>query len=248
LAVLQVNPGAVITLIGAGGKTTTLAALAREVRSKGWTCVITTTTKIWPVVGVPTLETQNTHRLSSELRSALDRSATVAIGRCVGADGKLHGVPPELICRLAKEGASDIILVEGDGAAGRPLKAHGTGEPVVPGCSTCVLLISGIDAVGAATSRDSVHRLEDFCRISGAGIGEPITPRHVALSLEAAASHVPLTAVLINVLNKVDDQARLQTAELVVSSLAADGARDITYATSWGRVVGVLTAAGCVGG
>jgi hypothetical protein len=77
---------------------------------------------------------------------------------------------------------------------------------------------------------------------------EPLTPRHVALSLRVAARHIPPSAEPFYVLNKVDDRASLRSAEKVVSSLAIEGSRDIIiYAASCGRALEALPAPGHAG-
>lgn len=42
----------VITLIGAGGKTTSLQRLGREIQAAGYEAVLTTTTKVWPLADI----------------------------------------------------------------------------------------------------------------------------------------------------------------------------------------------------
>jgi probable selenium-dependent hydroxylase accessory protein YqeC len=236
LSPLGVNSKSVVTLIGSGGKTTIMLSLAAEAEAAGVKVIVTTTTKIWPVLGKPLIETEEAASLADRARHALIRSPLVVLGESITAEGKVRGLHPDLICRLARERIADFILVEGDGAAGRSLKAHRPGEPVVPACSSHVVIVAGIDAVGRIADDETVHRLEVFCRVSGARTGQVITPEQVTRSLLAARRYCPPGAAVAYLLNKADDAPALAAARAVADGLAdlAPGARVV--ATCRGRL------------
>ena len=102
---LGVRPG-VTSVIGSGGKTSLLAALARELSG---TVVLTTTTHILPFAGVPLVTSGG----AADVRAALAGSRVVCVGSQAEKNGKL--VAPELgIDVLAT--LADYVIVEADGA------------------------------------------------------------------------------------------------------------------------------------
>lgn len=153
---------AVVTIIGGGGKTSLLFGLARAGVDAGKTVVTTTTTKML----IPTRE-QSRHcvvgpderSVLAALRRELERTDHVTIGLSRRAD-KLDAIPASMVDSLRAGDVVDWILVEGDGAKHRHLKAPHDDEPVVPACSDVVVPVVGIDIVGEVFSRDTIYRPE----------------------------------------------------------------------------------------
>ena len=79
---LDVRPG-VISVVGSGGKTSLLAALARELPG---TVVLTTTTHILPFTGVPLVTSAD----ADDVRAALAESRVVCVGSQAEKNGKLY--------------------------------------------------------------------------------------------------------------------------------------------------------------
>lgn len=210
-----------MALVGAGGKTTTMLRLAADLHWAGLRTLVATTTKIWPPQGLPVALCSETQEVASDVRAQFRRVDTVALGHHIGDDGKLWGVEPDLVCKLVSAAICDVILCEADGAAGRSVKAHGPGEPIVPPCATHVLVVVGVDAVGEPVDGAWIHRPERFCRLTGARPGEEITADHIARSLLAASAFVPPGARLTFLLSKVDDPARRRHADAVALALRA---------------------------
>ncbi len=130
-----------VALVGAGGKTSTLYALARQAADSGRTVVVTTTTHILRHPGLPLVEEPTPERL----RAALEGHGVVTVGTVFRGD-KLSGAgTPEELRR-----AADVVLVEADGAKRLPLKAPAEYEPVIPPCADAVAAVAGMDAVGQA--------------------------------------------------------------------------------------------------
>ena len=118
---LDIRPG-VTAVIGGGGKTTLLRTLGEELAGQH-TVLLCTTTKIFPFPDLPcarTAESLDVLRQSHRLLCA---------GTDVPGTGKLAATETPMTL-LAEQ--FDYVLVEADGAARRPLKAHAPHEPVVP--------------------------------------------------------------------------------------------------------------------
>lgn len=189
---LGVSAG-VTSVIGSGGKTSLLAALARELPG---TVVLTTTTHILPFAGVPLVTSAD----ADDVRAALAESRVVGVGSQVEKNGKL--VTPELgIDALAS--LADHVLVEADGARRLPLKAHAPWEPVIPACSGRTIVVFGASGLGRPV-RDVVHRPELFCELAGCAPDDLATPELVA---RAAGAEALADVALVNQADIAPDAA-----------------------------------------
>ncbi|MDO4572696.1 MAG: selenium cofactor biosynthesis protein YqeC, partial [Clostridia bacterium] len=107
-------PRGVTALVGGGGKTTLMFRLARELAA-AHKVVVATTTHVMrpqdiPVLVDPTLE---------EIRAALSTENAIFVGRVASHDKMTaSGIEAGDLAAVA-----DYVLVEADGARGRPLKA-----------------------------------------------------------------------------------------------------------------------------
>ena len=190
---LGVGPG-VTSVIGSGGKTSLLAALARELPG---TVALTTTTHILPFEGVPLVTSTDVGAVAE----ALAASRVVCVGSRAEKNGKL--VTPELgIDALAS--LADHVLVEADGARRLPLKAHAAWEPVIPACSGRTILVLGASGMGRPV-RDVVHRPEIFCELAGCAPEDAATPKLVA---RAARAEALADVALVNQADVAPDAAR----------------------------------------
>ena len=185
---LQIERG-VTAIIGAGGKTTLLLALARELRREG-TVIVCTTTHILPPP-LP-LVTQ-----PEEIAPSLQKYGVICAALPAG-HGKLTA-PALPVSGLAE--LADFVLVEADGAHGLPFKAHAAYEPVIPPGAQQTVLVAGLSAIGMPI-RQTVHRPEIFCSITGAAPEMLLSPRLAAELIRREALH---TRVF---LNQADGEAR----------------------------------------
>ena len=190
---LGVGPG-VTSVIGSGGKTSLLAALARELPG---TVALTTTTHILPFEGVPLVTSTDVGAVAE----ALAASRVICVGSRAEKNGKL--VAPELgIDTLAD--LADHVLVEADGARRLPLKAHAAWEPVIPACSGRTIVVFGASGLGRPV-RDVVHRPEIFCELAGCAPEDAATPELVA---RAAGAEALADVALVNQVDVAPDAAR----------------------------------------
>jgi len=167
---LDIRPG-VTALIGGGGKTTMMGTLARELAEAG-TVICTTTTRIFTPTHLPVLDRVD--------RETLERLGRVCVGApAPGEPGKL-AAPVQSIAELAE--IADYVLVESDGSRGLPVKAHQPHEPVIPAEAGQTVVLAGAAAFGRP-ARETVHRLETYCQLTGASPDAPVTPETVAVLL-----------------------------------------------------------------
>jgi probable selenium-dependent hydroxylase accessory protein YqeC len=124
----------------------------------------------------------------------------IGLGR-LQASGKLAD-PSAVIPFEALLDMADYVVVEADGAAGRPLKAHRPWEPVVPACSTMTVGVVGASGMGRPAAL-ACHCPERFCALARLGIDEPVGPEHVAVVLNQEAL---ADCWLVNQLDALADQ------------------------------------------
>ncbi len=158
---LHISKG-ITAIIGSGGKTSLMLALARELSSS---VILCTSTRIYPPEGIPVLD-GICHRVDGIC--------------CVGTPaehGKL-GSPLQDFRDLAQY--ADYVLVEADGSKHLPLKAHASYEPVIPEGTDQVILVVGASGLGRPVA-EAVHRPHIFTELTGERIA---TPEAVALAIE----------------------------------------------------------------
>ncbi len=234
---LRPRRGALLALIGAGGKTTTMEQMGRVLAADG-AVLLTTTTKIWPIEGIDTVFIDPDRQGGTILNSRTGPSLTV-LARILGPDGKLHGVSPQTLHNFPGR-EQRVILCEADGAAGCSLKIHGDGEPVIPQTATHVLIVAGLDVIGRQATRETVHRLARYPDVTGGEVGAPVRPIHVARALFAARRLASNGARILFLLNKADLVDPTVAREVALELHRLDVKPSI-FATSQGRVIQELS-------
>ncbi|RVU54133.1 selenium cofactor biosynthesis protein YqeC [Anaerosphaera multitolerans] len=125
--ILNIKKGDVISIVGSGGKTTTMFLMAEELKNSG-SVLITTTTKI----SVPEILKEYElyfNSVESFLNSNKEMGNKVIIlGSAVEKD-KILGIDERDFLNLRN--LFDYILIEADGAKKLPLKAWRDFEPVI---------------------------------------------------------------------------------------------------------------------
>ena len=164
-ALLGVGPG-LTALIGGGGKTTLLYALAKELGARG-SVLVSTSTKIRVPAHLPVADPQT----PAALAEALAASSPLCLGS-PWPGGKLAA--PTLPFE-ALRAAADFVLVEADGSRGLPAKAHAAHEPVIPAPAGRVILILGADAFGRSI-REACHRPERCAALAEVPAETILTP------------------------------------------------------------------------
>ena len=166
----------VTAVIGGGGKTTLLRTLGEDLARSGTRVILTTTTKFRPFPGIKTVPGGE-----RDIMEALGRTPLVCAAAPWGESGKLAESPVPM-ARLAA--LADCVLVEADGSAGLPLKAHAPHEPVIPAESGRVILVLGASGFGRAI-REAAHRPERYAALAGCDIETAVTPEIAARVIRA---------------------------------------------------------------
>lgn len=255
---LSVNRKDVVSLVGAGGKTTTMFRLADELADQGWKVIATTTTMIWQEKRCePVLLEADAPRLLERVRAALTvhNRLTVAAG-LDQVQGKLIGLEPALVDSLIALPEVDAVIVEADGAKGRSLKAPAAYEPVIPSSTSLLVPAAALDALGKPLDERTVHRPELVALLTGAELGQPITPELMSMVLlhpQAGIKRAPENARIIPLLNKTETAYVEPAYEIASALLGHQRVNRVVLATVaeedpvkevWTRVAAVVLAAG----
>ena len=212
----------VISLIGGGGKTTLMFALGRElsIRRKG--ILLTTTTKIWdpkPSDEFALFLSTRLARIKEWIKENLDRYRYLLVARDKLDNGKLQGIPPSWSSELFSIPGVSFMIIEADGAAGRPLKAPREGEPVTPVETTLLIPLVGIDALGKPLHEDYVFRSRIAAEILKEKEGIEIKEAMIGRLLAAILKNKPGGARVVPFINKVDLPDGLKKGRSLARSL-----------------------------
>nr|MBC7244320.1 putative selenium-dependent hydroxylase accessory protein YqeC [Chloroflexota bacterium] len=256
---LQVHKGDVISFVGAGGKTTAMCRLGRELVSLGWHVIVTTTTMIRP----PSLGPMEDLVVSSDPAEALclvkeslhHNSLITLAAQRLETENKLKGIDLGLVETLIN--LADAIIIEADGAKGRSLKAPAAYEPVVPIETTLFVPVVGVDVVGSTLGEEAVHRPQLVAELTGLTPGEVINASVLAKLLvheQGALKGAPAHARVMPFINKVQDDRALAIARQIARQIKAASpldrvligaaATDNPVMECWRRVSAVVLAAG----
>ncbi|WP_457552173.1 selenium cofactor biosynthesis protein YqeC [Desulfobacula sp.] len=223
---LQLNGQGVISIIGAGGKTSLMFQLAKQLADSGKTVLTTTTTKLF----MPTPDQTPFTIIAGSIDELIKKSGPrlkqyhhFSAGKGVDlATGKLLGFSPDIIDQLWQARLFDWIIVEADGAKQKPLKAMAAHEPVIPKATTHLVFVTGLDAVGCCLDETHVHRAALFSSAIDLALGETIDETSIAKSIGIEIKKIGhLNSVLSNIvfLNKADTRDRIRSGQKIAALL-----------------------------
>jgi molybdenum cofactor cytidylyltransferase len=228
---LRLSDTPCLALVGAGGKTTALFQLARELPPP---VIVTATTHLH----VDQIKLTDSHWVGKNLENLIDpednlRGVMLVTGPIEG--NRTTGLNKNLIDRLRAvcDDHALPLLIEADGSRQHPLKAPAEHEPPIPEFVETVIVVAGLSGLGKPLTKKYVHRVGRFRRLvqlpservdesPGEGI---ITPEMVVKVLahpEGGLKNIPAKARLVALLNQAD------TPEL--QSIGVKMARDLLAA------------------
>jgi molybdenum cofactor cytidylyltransferase len=136
---LRLPEHAVISVVGAGGKTSLIFAWARELASAGKNVVITTTTHMY-----------RPERMEED-------GIRIVVSDDPERPDKVSAPPAEVLDSLRD--TADVVLIEADGSRRMPLKWPADREPVIPDYTDVTVCVAGLSALGRRTA-DVVYNAE----------------------------------------------------------------------------------------
>lgn len=189
-----------VSIVGAGGKSTILFALGRDLSAAGARVILTTTTRVGAdQPSEPICWSADVADVEAAFLDGLP--VFVAAGR---APGKIVGPSPEAVDRLFAQAPAEYVVVEADGAGQMAIKAPADHEPVIPSASTTVIVVASLAAIGHPIS-EVAHRPERVAGLIGAQPGDLLTLEGAAAVLlhpDGGLKGIPATARVVMVMTR----------------------------------------------
>lgn len=203
-----------ICVVGAGGKTTTLYALASRLRR----AILTSTVRI-PIFDreVATVE------VSPNPVALLENDQSFPCGLVPAREGtdRYRGYEPETVDAIAAAHDGQT-LVKADGARMRGFKAPDDNEPLIPSTADVVVPVVSSHVVGKPLTGHWVHRPERIATLTGSSLGDEITVDTVATVVaheRGGLKGVPAGATVVPLVTKVDSPEHEQAAREIAEQI-----------------------------
>ncbi len=165
------NRGLIIAFVGAGGKTTAMFQLARELSPP---VLVTTTTHLgsWQI---PLAD----HHIITQNVSKLDEHEFRGVTLIVDSiqDDRAVGVKEDILYWLCAyiQSHNITLFIEADGSRQKALKSPDEHEPVIPEFIDLVVVVAGLSGLGKPLNEEYIHRPQLFSTLSGLPLNKSIT-------------------------------------------------------------------------
>lgn len=194
----------VTAFVGAGGKTTAIFQLARQINDPVWIAPSTH-------MAVSQTKLADRHIILRSPKDIPDPSlpgVTVLTGE-IQKDQRSKGLSLYLLNEIfdKSEQFNIPLLIEADGSRQKPLKAPAEHEPPIPPFVDTVVVVVGLQALGHPLEKSWVHRPERFAALAETEIGELISPEHITKMLrhpQGGLKNIPSHARRIVLFNQID--------------------------------------------
>jgi molybdenum cofactor cytidylyltransferase len=202
---LRIQAPSCIAFIGAGGKSTAMFKLARELTSP---VIVTATSHL----GIWQTQLADSHIIAKGLTGVENLASN--LNGVILITGEIEGdrtqpVNEEILERLyslCREHAIPL-LIEADGSRQKPLKAWADHEPPIPEFVDLVVEVIGMEGLEKPLTEEFVHRADLFSKLSGLKIGDPVSSEaliRVLTHKDGGLKNIPLSAERCLILNQAD--------------------------------------------
>jgi molybdenum cofactor cytidylyltransferase len=220
---LRLSPPPCLALVGAGGKTTALFQIARQLKPPVLVTATTHLAKNQFNLADRHIIVRNQEDL--ELIEAHLDSEDVVLATGSLQEGKrtsgIDAISLEYLLSITKA-RSIPMLIEADGSRQQPLKAPADHEPAIPPFVDSVIVVAGLSGLGKPLTSKWVHRPELFASLSGLAIGDIISVDALAKVLTnplGGLKGIPQGARRIVLLNQADTLGRQALALVLATKL-----------------------------
>ena len=216
-----------IAVIGGGGKSGLIRVLAEDLLAARRPVLVSVTTRLGrcDFPGLQPVEAADLDEALTAARRA-GRGERVLLTGPFQPDNMTHnkftGAPTGWFPALRRVVPPNLtLLVEADGSARRPLKAHRAGEPVFPPLDNYVVAVVGLSAL-LKPWPDVVHRPEILTRyIESPPEDEPLTPEAVADFIVAAWAPFEPKLIFLNQVDLLATESAKQLGRRLADQLIA---------------------------
>ena len=201
----------IVCLVGAGGKKTTMYALARAHPGR----VLLSSTSHMYEYDLDQVDVAVTLADPNDPLPNFTQHRVVAIASATDTHKRVGGLAAERIKKIYTAGGFDVCIIKADGARARWIKTPGPHEPVIPAFAEQV--------IGRSLDDQIAHRPERLTQLLGIKLGETITQQHLADLISHADGALKGTGKsnVIPLINMVDtDAIHGQAREVAVAALA----------------------------
>ncbi|MFU8867739.1 selenium cofactor biosynthesis protein YqeC [Natronococcus sp.] len=208
--------GNVTCVVGAGGKKSTLYALADRLER----AIVTATVRIPPFK-----EQVEDVIVTDRPLEAIESAEAWPIGLVAGREGsdRYLGYDPETVDEFVADlEAETSVVVKADGARTRWFKAPNDDEPQLPTATDVVVPIASAKVVGERLGEEHVHRPERVAAITDLEPGDRISASDVATAVASdrgGCKDVPDGARVIPLVNMVDTPDLEATAREIAAEI-----------------------------
>lgn len=252
---LRADQAVRMAFVGAGGKTSAIFRLARQLQPP---VLVSASTHLgaWQF---SLADQQVSVRTAKDVWACVERISDVFLFTgSVGEDQRARGLDADVlqaVLDLANRLGCPLLL-EADGSRQKPLKAPAEHEPALPEWAEQVVVTAGLSGLGQRLNDTAVHRVERFAELSGIAPGEEITPTGLVKVLthpQGGLKGIPPAARKIVLLNQAEKASALAEGHAIVSELlqaydavvvGSVGTPEAVVRAVYEKTAGVVLAAG----
>lgn len=203
-----------VCVVGGGGKTTTLYALASRLPG----AVVTATVRI-PVFDREVAEVVVAPEPLDRLADLEEFPVGLVPER--ERDDRYRGYDPDTVDAIARH-HDGPVLVKADGARMRDFKAPSENEPRIPRSATVVVPVVSSHVVGKPLTGGWVHRPKRVAALTDSSLGDTITAETVATVIaheQGGLKGVPSGARVVPLVTKVDSPDHERAARAIAEAI-----------------------------
>ncbi|MFH1416639.1 MAG: selenium cofactor biosynthesis protein YqeC [Elusimicrobiota bacterium] len=198
----------IISIVGGGGKTSTLIRLGKELSNCEKRVILSTTTHMEKLnFDLIRFSGKLTNELVEKIETSILNEPVIVAQRLVRGN-RIKGLSIEQVAEINREVTFDYMIIEADGAEKKSLKAPHKYEPPVPYATTLFIVVIGFDILGKKLNIKNVHRPQNVARITGKPLESVIQPSDIISLLKhphgLLKNRPPATRTVV-ILNKVTD-------------------------------------------
>ena len=161
----KINNKDIITIIGAGGKTSLMFSASSLLRND-YKVLVTTTTHIYvpdnnlydKIIMLTHFENENYNNILQN-----NKNGVYVIGSHIVNNSKIKGLTFDMLDKITPY--FDVVIIEGDGSKEKSLKGWNDNEPVIYPKTTKTIGIVDISSIGIDINEENIHRVDKFLEI-----------------------------------------------------------------------------------
>lgn len=161
----KINNKDIITIIGAGGKTSLMFSASSLLRND-YKVLVTTTTHIYipdnnlydKIIMLTHFENENYNNILQN-----NKNGVYVIGSHIVNNSKIKGLTFDMLDKITPY--FDVVIIEGDGSKEKSLKGWNDNEPVIYPKSTKTIGVVDISSIGIDINEENIHRVDKFLEI-----------------------------------------------------------------------------------